>query len=177
MLAYQVARGRNYRLSKIQEFVDAILANEVRKAIEIWDLHGEQLRLDLTVAAMAGDVEAVQGILGVDPKIVRQALPPYDRPILCYVCQSRLIADPRFEQGILEVVKVLLKAGADPDSFFASEWGNEEWRETALYGAAGVVNHPGLTKLLLDAGADPDDGAIQDGVYHGESLYHACDFP
>jgi ankyrin repeat protein len=39
---------------------------------------------------------------------------------------------------------------------------------SALYGAAGRVHDPELTRLLLAAGADPDDG---------ESLYHATEAP
>lgn len=37
---------------------------------------------------------------------------------------------------------------------------------SALYGAAGIVHDPDLTRVLLDAGADPDDG---------ESLYHSTE--
>jgi len=37
---------------------------------------------------------------------------------------------------------------------------------SAVYGAAGVVHDPELTRVLLEAGADPDDG---------ESLYHATE--
>ncbi len=164
-------------MNSVEAFIEAIFENRVPESVQQWDAHRDELKLDFVAAAMAGDLESVQAMLEIDRGLARQTLPPYDRPILCYVCQSRLIEVPRFEQGILDVVRALLKAGADPDSSYSSEWGNEEWKETALYGAAGVVNHAGLTKLLLDAGADPDDGAIQDGIYHGESLYHACDFP
>jgi ankyrin repeat protein len=37
---------------------------------------------------------------------------------------------------------------------------------SALYGAAGVVHDPDLTRVLLEAGADPDDG---------ESVYHSTE--
>jgi ankyrin repeat protein len=43
---------------------------------------------------------------------------------------------------------------------------NEHGRMSALYGAAGRLHDPGLTRLLLEAGANPDDG---------ESLYHATE--
>ena len=158
-------------------FVEAALGSDLAHAKAVWAEHRAFLGKDIVAAGLAGDVEAVETLLAADPTLVRNSLPPFNRPILCYVCSSRLVADSEFEAGILEVTKTLLRSGADPDSFFASEWGSEEWKETALYGAAGVLNHAGLTKLLLDAGADPDDGAIQDGVYHGESLYHSCDFP
>lgn len=161
----------------VLSFVEAVLRNDLATAKSLWTTHQPALREDFVAAAIAGDLDAVKGLLAADRTFARRSLPPMDRPILCYVCGSRLIADPEFEAGILAVAEFLLKSGVDPDSYFAADWGTEEWKETALYGAAGVLNHPGLTKLLLDAGADPDDGAIQDGIYHGESLYHACDFP
>jgi ankyrin repeat protein len=58
----------------------------------------------------------------------------------------------------------LLARGADPNASYVNEYG----RMPALYGAAGVVHEPELTRVLLEAGADPDDG---------ESLYHATEAP
>jgi ankyrin repeat protein len=60
------------------------------------------------------------------------------------------------------VARELLERGADPNSSFAGEHG----RMSALYGAAGRLHDPELTRVLLEAGADPDDG---------ESLYHATE--
>jgi ankyrin repeat protein len=62
----------------------------------------------------------------------------------------------------VEPARELLDRGADPNAFFTNEYG----RMSALYGAAGRVHHPGLTRLLLERGANPDDG---------ESLYHATE--
>ena len=149
----------------VLSFVEAVLRNDLATAKSLWTTHQPALREDFVAAAIAGDLDAVKGLLAADRTFARRSLPPMDRPILCYVCGSRLIADPEFEAGILAVAEFLLKSGVDPDSYFAADWGTEEWKETALYGAAGVLNHPGLTKLLLDAGADPDDGAIQRRQY------------
>ena len=60
------------------------------------------------------------------------------------------------------LVRELLELGADPNRRFATDWGET----TALYGAAGVLHDPELTRLLLLAGADPNDG---------ESLYHSVE--
>jgi ankyrin repeat protein len=60
------------------------------------------------------------------------------------------------------LARELLERGADPDATFTNEHGEM----SALYGAAGVVHDPALTRLLLDAGANPNDG---------ESLYHATE--
>jgi ankyrin repeat protein len=60
------------------------------------------------------------------------------------------------------LARALLARGADPNVTFTNEYG----AMSALYGAAGVVHDPDLTRLLLEHGADPDDG---------ESLYHATE--
>jgi ankyrin repeat protein len=60
----------------------------------------------------------------------------------------------------VELLRQLLARGADPDASYENEYGTM----SALYGAAGIVHHPGMTRALLEAGADPDDG---------ESVYHA----
>ncbi|HZC15056.1 MAG TPA: ankyrin repeat domain-containing protein [Thermoleophilaceae bacterium] len=62
----------------------------------------------------------------------------------------------------VDMARELLDRGADPNAFFTNEYG----RMSALYGAAGRVHDPELTRLLLERGADPDDG---------ESLYHATE--
>ena len=73
---------------------------------------------------------------------------------LLYVCHSVFAST--------DLARDLLGRGADPNAWSAEEWG----RSTALYGAAGVVHDPELTRLLLEAGASPDDG---------ESLYHSTE--
>jgi ankyrin repeat protein len=79
---------------------------------------------------------------------------PRDWAPLLYVCHS-VFADADLAHGLLE-------RGADPNASAAMEWG----RTTALYGAAGVVHDPELTRVLLEAGAETDDG---------ESLYHSVE--
>ena len=60
------------------------------------------------------------------------------------------------------LARELLERGADPNVTFTNEYGEM----SALYGAAGVVHDPELTRLLLEAGANPDDG---------ESVYHSTE--
>jgi ankyrin repeat protein len=79
---------------------------------------------------------------------------PRDWAPLLYVCHS-VFADA-------DLAHRLLAVGADPNASAATEWG----RTTALYGAAGVLHDPELTRVLLEAGAATDDG---------ESLYHSVE--
>lgn len=77
---------------------------------------------------------------------------------LHYVCHSCFAS--------VELARELLRVGADPNAFFANEYG----AMSALYGAAGVVHEPELTRVLLEAGADPN-GEPQ----FGDALYHSVE--
>jgi ankyrin repeat protein len=79
---------------------------------------------------------------------------PRGWPPLNYACQS--VFAPR------GLVRELLERGADPNSTYTNEYGPM----SALYGAAGVVHDPEMTRLLLEHGADPDDN---------ESVYHSTE--
>ena len=73
---------------------------------------------------------------------------------LLYVCHS--------VYANADLARQLLARGADPNATFTNEYGEM----SALYGAAGVVHDPELTRVLLEAGANPDDG---------ESVYHSVE--
>jgi ankyrin repeat protein len=60
----------------------------------------------------------------------------------------------------------LLDRGADPNAAFPNEYGPV----SALFGAAGVVHDPELTRVLLEGGADPNAEPE-----FGDALYHACE--
>ena len=67
---------------------------------------------------------------------------------------------------LVDIARLLLDAGADPNAYWIDPNEGEGNRETCVYGAAGVANNRELTALLLDAGADPNDG---------ETPYHSIE--
>jgi ankyrin repeat protein len=74
---------------------------------------------------------------------------------LHYVCHSCF--------ATVDLARDLLARGADPNAFFANEYGPM----SALYGAAGVLFDPELTRVLLEAGADPNgEPHFADALYH-----------
>jgi ankyrin repeat protein len=122
-------------------------------------------------AATDGRRDRAESLLAADPEIERdrwarlvlgrgwdgdpnQPGGPRGWAQLLYVCHS-VFADAGFARELLE-------RGADPNATFTNEYGEM----SALYGAAGVVHDPELTRVLLEAGANPDDG---------ESLYHSVE--
>jgi ankyrin repeat protein len=112
------------------------------------------------VAADAGWVSREGGLLAVDPVI--------------WVTHSSLIKLPDLRQGLVATLQLLLANGANPNASYFNrapphslkQPGNE--RLTALYGAAGKMHDPEMTRLLLAAGADGNDN---------ESLYHSTQDP
>jgi ankyrin repeat protein len=156
----------------VDDFVQAALDNGPRAA-ELWKKHRAGWQFHPAASALAGDIDA----LVLSPEIVNGPVGPKNRPLLTYTCFSRLALNSEFESGILATARKLIEAGADPNSYFLERWAGEDVRETALYGAAGVLNHVGLTRMLLESGADPNDGSGDGYPYKGESVYHACEHP
>lgn len=114
-----------------------------------------------TAAALADDA-AVRAFLADDPEGVKAKGGPYEWDALCHLCFSRYLQfDKARSDAFGRTARVLLDAGADPNSgWYEKPWreGDKEVWESALYGAAGVAHHAGVTQLLLDRGADPNDG-------------------
>ena len=115
-------------------------------------------------AAAVGDAAFVRTAIDREPSLVNARGGPFRWEPLLYACYSRL--DPRdADWSTLEVARLLLSRGADPNAGFL--WGGR-YAFTALTGAFGRGEdwddqppHPecdALARLLLDAGADPNDG-------------------
>jgi ankyrin repeat protein len=118
-------------------------------------------------AVTAGDLKVTQRLLAKDPSLASATGGVRNWPALCYLTFSRFLRDEKKRAAqFVKCAKLLLAAGADPNSSWPAP-GDPTYRETALYGAAGVANCAPLTKLLIEAGADVDDH---------EPLYHASEF-
>jgi ankyrin repeat protein len=123
----------------------------------------ELARANIYAAAAAGDVSEVRKIIDSDPASVNRTGGSLQWRPLLYACYSRLdITDGT--HSTLEVARLLLSRGADPNAGFLYEG---SYAFTALTGAFGRgedwPNQPPhaecdtLAKLLLAAGADPND--------------------
>jgi ankyrin repeat protein len=119
----------------------------------------------LDCALVLGDSERVAAALREDRGLVGRALGARVWEPLLYACHSCFVDERR--AGIRETVRLLLDAGADPNATAPSpDCPGSTW--TPLYGAAGRLHDPELTRMLLATGAEPDDD---------ESLYHATETP
>ncbi len=119
-------------------------------------------------AAVLGDEAAVRGFIAGDATAVTRTGGPHGWDALCHLCFSRYLRlDAARSDALVATARALLDAGANPNAgWYEKPWqpGEKEVWESALYGAAGVAHHAGLTRLLLERGADPNDG---------ETPYHA----
>ena len=131
------------------------------RAAELLSAQPELVNRDVSVAAAAGDGEALRVHLAADPSAVEREGGPFGWVPLLYVVYSRLP-----QRAPVDSARLLLDAGADPDSGYL--WQGLPTPFTALTGAFGEgengpcrqPRHPRwreLAELLLERGADPND--------------------
>jgi ankyrin repeat protein len=125
---------------------------------------------DIHIAAMLGDDAAVRRFLADDAGLATQKGGPRNAEPLIHLCFSCYLREDRARSdAFVRAASALLDAGADPNGGFFDEshTPNPEW-ESALYGAAGVAFHPGVTRLLLERGANPNDEEVP---YHSPETW------
>ena len=157
------------RANPLAAFIkEAIWHGTLEAAEAILAAHPEIARTSIHVAAILGDDEAVRRFISADPRNVTKKEAPYDGDALVYLCLSKYLRlDKKRSDAFLRAATALLDSGADPNTGFTAkdEYGDFE---TALYGAAAVVQHAELTRLLLAHGADPND---TETPYHSPESY------
>lgn len=142
----------------------------LERAEAILAAHPDVASSDIHTAAILGAAAAVRRFLALD---VRNAIAkggPYAWDALTHLCFSRYLRLDRVRSdGFVEAAKALLDAGASANTGWmeTNHEPHPEW-ESAIYGAAGIAQHPELTRLLLERGADPNDGETP---YHVAETY------
>ncbi len=115
---------------------------------------------NLYTAAVLADESGVRGFLSSDPKSATAQRGPYEWDALTYLCFSRYLRiDTSRSEAFVRSARALLDAGASANTgwFEKNHEPQPEW-ESVIYGAAGIAQHPEMTRLLLEYGADPNDG-------------------
>jgi hypothetical protein len=152
--------------------VHALVAASVdglrRQASNIFGADPDIAGRSLLAATVLGDTEMVREMLAADPAAALAADGERGWPPLLYACYSRWHQiDPGRAAGLAGVVRILLEAGASPNT---NDGGRPRYR-SALKGSV-EVNNPAVTAVLLDAGASPDPGQpIGEAIGHRD---HHC---
>jgi ankyrin repeat protein len=137
-----------------EAFVAASVEPRLREAIMILDAHPGVAAHSIYAAAVLGEARTVRAMLAADPSAAMTTDETRGWPPLLYACYSRWhqIAPAR-AAGMAEVARLLLQAGASPNT---NNGARRDYR-SALSGAVEGGN-PDVARVLVEAGANPDDG-------------------
>jgi len=142
----------------------------LERAEAILAAHPDVASSNIYTAAILGDVVGVRRFLALDAQNAIAKGGPYGWDALTYLCFSKYLRlDRARSKGFPAAAKALLDADASANTGWLekSHEPQPEW-ESAIYGAAGIAQHPQLTRLLLERGADPNDGETP---YHVVETY------
>ena len=125
---------------------------------------------NIYTAAILGNAAAARRFLAMDARNATTKGGPHAWDALTHLCFSRYLRlDRARSDDFVAAAKALLDAGASANTGWmeTNHEPHPEW-ESAIYGAAGIAQHPGVTRLLLERGADPNDGETP---YHVVETY------
>ena len=149
----------------VDSFID-VAVSDYSRAKSLLASHPKIAAAGFYVALVLGNAKMVERTLRESPSLAKEKSGPQNCEPLLYVCFSRF-ANPKSPQagGLVEVARLLLEHGADPNTA-SFEIPNNPL--SCLYAASGLNNNLELSRLLLEAGANPNDN---------ESLYHSTEHP
>ena len=127
---------------------------------------------NIHTASILADESTVKKLLAQNPDNATSAGGPNNWDALTHLCFSRYLRlDPTRSESFVNTARALLDAGASANTGWYETIDHPNPRsviESAIYGAAGIAQHPGLTRLLLERGADPND---EETPYHVVETY------
>lgn len=148
----------------VEAFLAAVQAQDLEGARDVLRVHPHIATTSLHVAAALGLEAAAARLVADNPSlVVTRAGDPAADPLL-FLCYSPFHGESDARSaGLLATARVLLTAGADPNTRDA------RYGVPVLYAVTGVRSVLPIARLLLDAGANPTDG---ESVFHAAEHFH-----
>ncbi|HEX4681232.1 MAG TPA: ankyrin repeat domain-containing protein [Gemmatimonadaceae bacterium] len=150
--------------SSLDLFLRAVIDRDAEGARRVLAEDAAIPARSLHAAATIGDITNVRRLIGNDASVVSlRAGDPSAEPLL-YLCYSPFHGEsPRRDADLLETVRLLLQAGADPNTR------DSRYGVPVLFAVTGARSILPIARLLLDAGANPTDG---ESVFHAAERFH-----
>jgi ankyrin repeat protein len=145
---------------------DGHASGTLEEAEAIRARHPEVTTSSIYAAALVADDASVRDFLARDGTLANAKGGPFGWDALTYLCFSRYLRlDATKGDAFVATARLLLDAGADANTgwYETIDTPPRQLLESAIYGAAGVAHHAGVTRLLLERGADPND---EETPYH-----------
>ena len=155
---------RTERAQLVEEFLVASIRDWTGRASRMLARDPWIATYDVRTAVILGDAARVRVLLGRDPSLATRSDPRTGWTALHAACASRWHhLDPGRAEGLAEVARLLLDAGADPGVKAGSPGqpggqGGGQW--SPLSCAVAGASNPAITRLLLERGARPDDDHV-----------------
>jgi ankyrin repeat protein len=144
----------------------------LERAEAVLAAHPSVASADIYTSAILGDAAGMRRFLTLDARQATAKGGPYGWDALTHLCFSRYLRlDRSRSEGFMAAATALLDAGASANTGWYEMIDHPNPRptfESAIYGAAGLAQHPELTRLLLERGADPND---EETPYHVPETY------
>ncbi|GAA2408408.1 ankyrin repeat domain-containing protein [Nonomuraea africana] len=168
----EVERRTTDLAQRVEAFLEASVDGRTGRAVRLLAETPAIAGHDFRTAVVLGDAARVRDLLARDPGLATRPDQRSGWTPLLGVCNSRWHRiEPERAAGLVEVARLLLGAGADPNGAVGSP--GRRGHCSPLYAAAGLAGHPALARLLLEHGADPDTpAALYHTAFHDGD--HAC---
>src|SRR5580704_11654821 len=151
---------------------NAHISGTLEEAELILARYPQVAQANIYTAAIRADEAAVRDFLAGDAASATSTGGPYGWDALTHLCFSRYLRiDRARSDAFVRTARALLHAGASANTGWYEMIDHPNPRpvlESAIYGAAGIAQHEGVTRLLLEYGADPND---EETPYHAAEGY------
>ena len=159
------AQARNAELAqRVDEFLVASIRDWTGRAVRMLARDPQIATYDFRTAVVLGDADRVRAMLGRDPALATRTDARTGWTALHVVCSSQWNRlDPGRAEGLTEVARLLLDAGADPGIKVGSPGrpdGQDDRRWSPLFCSVAGASNPAITRLLLERGARPDNDHV-----------------